>query len=533
MKTVEMLEGVGQVRNVNAILADITLLQQGLQKLGTNVVIANSQFELIFMNDMARVTLESMRDVIKSMFNLSIDQLVGGSIDRFHAGDLKDKVRAILSNRNNLPYRKQIKVGDRILDLNVNGIVVESVIQGYIVNWEDVTEKEKADAEAGRLQSMMDNLPVNVLLADRDMRLVYMNPASHRTLKEIQDQIPVPVDRMLGNLIDVFHRNPAHQRAILSDPRNLPKKSNIKLGKEVLDLLVSPVMDKNNNYVGAMATWSVISDSVKIAKDIETVIESLKKASVQLSESSLGMAAGAEETARESEVVASASEQAARSVESVAASSEEMSMSIKEISMRVQDASNISKQADKDAKEANTMMDSLAKSSEEIGKVVKVIASIAQQTNLLALNATIEAARAGEAGKGFAVVANEVKELAKQTATATDDINNKISSVQKDVHNAVAMIQGVTNIIGQLSEISMTVAAAVEEQSAATREISRSAGEASSGTKSVTQSITHVSSAALESSKSASEIRQIADQLTSISKDMDVSIKQFMKKMGL
>jgi len=165
--------------------------------------------------------------------------------------------------------------------------------------------------------------------------------------------------------------------------------------------------------------------------------------------------------------------------------------------------------------------------------VVKVITSIAQQTNLLALNATIEAARAGEAGKGFAVVANEVKELARQTAKATEEINQKITGVQRDTQSAVVVIQGIAGVITKLNQICLTVAAAVEEQNAATGEISRSATEASKGTASVSQNVVHVSKVAQESTKTAVEIQKAANELSQVAVQMDSTIKEFLKKMGM
>lgn len=512
---------------------DIAMVMRSVEKLRTNVLMADKNFDLIYMNEKSMDTLTDMSDVVKKTFGLNVDELLGGSIDRFHAGEAKDRVRKILSDRRNFPYRAVITVGTRRLDLNINIVEDEKSVKGYVVNWEDVTEKEQAEQEAVRLQSMMDNMPVNVLLSDKELTLNYMNPASTTTLKKLEASLPVGVDKIVGQKIDIFHKNPAHQRKILGDQKNLPLKSNIKLGPDTLALQISPVFNKDKNYIGAMTTWSVITDQERVAREIQEVVTTLSQSAQELTASSESMAAGAEETSRQAQSVAAGSEQATRSVQAVAAAAEEMSKSIREISQRVQEASTVSKQADREAVMANQTMGSLAKSSEEIGQVVKVIASIAQQTNLLALNATIEAARAGEAGKGFAVVANEVKELARQTANATEDINIKISGIQKDTSNAVNMIQGITNVIAKLSEICMTIAAAVEEQNAATGEISRSASEAHKGTQNVNQNITHVSKVANDSTKTASEIKLAANQLTKMAAQMDGSIKDFIKKMGL
>ncbi|MFA6236035.1 MAG: methyl-accepting chemotaxis protein [Bacteriovorax sp.] len=516
-----------------SILSEADSLYQSLNKMGTNVFMADADFNLIFMNDKSKQTLNSMADVIRELFKLEVKELVGGSIDRFHPGPLREKIRNILSNPKNFPYRRTITVGPKRLDLNVNSMEENGSITGYIVNWEDVTEKEKLDAEAARLQSMMDNLPVNVLLADTDFNLIYMNPASIKTLKILEKQLPVSVDRIVGQKIDIFHKNPALPRSIAGDPKNLPHKANIRLGADTLELNISSVLDKDRKHIGAMVTWSVITDNVKVANEVASVVHTLTSASGELTASSQSMAAGAEETAVQAQGVAAASEQATRSVQSVAAASEEMTKSINEIASRVQEMSNISQQAAKDADSANETMGSLSRSSEEIGQVVKVITSIAQQTNLLALNATIEAARAGEAGKGFAVVANEVKELARQTAKATEEINQKITGVQKDTQSAVVVIQGIAGIISKLNEICMTIAAAVEEQNAATAEISRSASEASKGTSSVNQNILHVSATAQESTRTATEIQKASESLAQVAVHMDATIKEFLKKMGL
>lgn len=399
----------------------------------------------------------------------------------------------------------------------------------------NITADVLARGEAVRIQNMMENIPINVMLANRDFEIVYINPASMRTLKMIEHLLPLPVDQIMGQKIDIFHKNPEHQRKLVNDPRNLPHRTKIKVGDETLDLLVSAILDKDKNFIGPMITWSVITAQVKMAddfeRDVKGVVQIVTSSATEMQASSKSVAATAEETARQSQVVAAASEEATRNVETVSSAAEELSASIASIARHVQDASKMTAQAVTQANQTNATIKQLGEASTEIGQVVKVITSIAQQTNLLALNATIEAARAGEAGKGFAVVANEVKELARQTAKATEEISQKITAIQSSTALAVTAIGSIGESIGKINEISTTIAGAVEEQTAATSEISRNVTEAAKGTADVTNNIAGVSKAADEAGRSASDMLSASNGLSQESVRLDQVTTDFLKRM--
>jgi methyl-accepting chemotaxis protein len=180
----------------------------------------------------------------------------------------------------------------------------------------------------------------------------------------------------------------------------------------------------------------------------------------------------------------------------------------------VQESSRIAAQAVAEARTTDERITALSQSAGRIGDVVKLITAIAEQTNLLALNATIEAARAGEAGKGFAVVAQEVKALAAQTGKATGDISTQIADMQGATHDSVVAIKAIGSTIGKIAEIAAAIAAAVEEQGAATGEIARNVQEAAKGTDEVARHITDVNRGASQTGTASGQVLTSAQELS-------------------
>jgi methyl-accepting chemotaxis protein len=391
----------------------------------------------------------------------------------------------------------------------------------------DITPQKKAQAEAAAIRNMVENAPINIMMADRDLKIIFQNPASLRTLRGLEQHLPVKADQVVGQSVDIFHKNPAHQRRLLSDPRNLPHRAKIQVGPETLDLYATAILDNKGEYIGPMVSWSVVSDRLKVYKALQETSSTLASSSAELSSSSQQTAAAAEQTTRQVETVAAASEQADRNIQIVASSATEMASSIDEIARSMQKSKGITGEAVTKAEATNRIMEKLGESSQKIGKVVKLITSIAQQTNLLALNATIEAARAGEAGKGFAVVANEVKELAKQTAKATDEIGAQIEAIQADAKASVGAIQAIGTIVNQIAQISNTVAAATEEQSSTTAEITRNIKQVADGTKDISRNIVAVAEAAKASGMTAVGLRTSAEDLTKLASSLSDLVTSF------
>ncbi|MBR1175235.1 HAMP domain-containing protein [Bradyrhizobium sp. KB893862 SZCCT0404] len=257
----------------------------------------------------------------------------------------------------------------------------------------------------------------------------------------------------------------------------------------------------------------------------------LASASAQMKEAAQSMTSIASTTGEQTALVASASQHTSGNVQTVAAATEELSSSISEISRQVAQSTEIASRAVENARRTGITAMTLADGAKRIGDVVTLIQNIAAQTNLLALNATIEAARAGEAGRGFAVVAAEVKSLASQTAKATVEISEQILAIQTASDGTVAEIRGVADVIAEIDQIGAAIAAAIEEQGSATREISRSIQQAASGTQEVNFNIAGVQQGADKTSAAATQVLSAVDQLSTQSGNLSEQLGRFLSEV--
>ena len=274
------------------------------------------------------------------------------------------------------------------------------------------------------------------------------------------------------------------------------------------------------------ASLHQLADAFQTA--IGGVVDTVSSTSTELRASAESMSAIAEETTAQAGVVSNASHTAAANVQTVSAAAEELSASFSEIARRVSEASQVASAASENARQTNESMLGLTETAQSIGAVIQLIRDIASQTNLLALNATIEAARAGEAGKGFAVVASEVKSLANQTARATEEISAKIESMQGETANTAEAIRQVVDTITQIDGISTAIAAAVEQQQAATHEIARNAQQASISTEEVSRNISGVSQSANETGGASTQVLGAAKELSEQAEHLRAEVNRFL-----
>jgi methyl-accepting chemotaxis protein len=261
---------------------------------------------------------------------------------------------------------------------------------------------------------------------------------------------------------------------------------------------------------------------------VGNIIENVAAASSELENSAVILTGNSAATQQLSTVVAAASEETSANVQSVASATEEMAGSINEIGRQVSDSNRIANEAVDQAERTDARIAELSHAASRIGDVTKLITTIAEQTNLLALNATIEAARAGEAGRGFAVVAQEVKALAAQTAKATSEISTQITGMQAATQESVLAIKEISGTIGRVSEIAAAIAAAIEQQGAATQEIARNVQQAAIGSTQVATSIADVNRGAGDTGSASAQVLSSAQLLSNENKRLKAEVVKFL-----
>ena len=564
--------------------AQSKILDNAVKNSAAAIMVVDSDLEVTFVNDATRNLFRAARDEFRSVWpDFEPEQIVGTCIDRFHRNPAHQ--RGLLQDASKMPFRTEIKVGKLTVELYVTiNLDDHGRYAGNSLEWRDVTEeKQRAlqDADTrgqmeaisramasiefeldGTIKYANDNFLATVGYSESEIlgnhHRMFVDPAFAESREYAQMWNDLRAGRFVAGEFERVGKGGktiwihASYNPILDPDGKVYKVVKFatditkqKLEAQQLDAKVENLLEtvdkaahgdltqvvevKGDDAIGRVAggIQRMLDTMRSSVSKISDNASSLGSASEELSVISKQMTESATQTTGEANVASTTTEQVNHNVQTVAAAAEEMSASIREIAKNAADAARVATSAVEVAETTNNVVSKLGESSADIGKVIKVITSIAQQTNLLALNATIEAARAGEAGKGFAVVANEVKELAKETAKATEDIGQRIETIQTDTASAVSAIGQISDIINQINDLQTAIAGAVEEQTATTNEITRNVADAARGSSEIAQNISGVAEAAQTTSEGASNAEGASSELARMAAELRSLVESF------
>ncbi len=516
--------------------AENSRIKQALDSVSANVMVADADLEIIYMNNTVTEMFRAAEpDIRKDLPNFDVKNLIGTNIDDFHKNPAHQ--RRLLTDLSDT-FESRLELGGRTFSIITNPIIADNGERiGTVVEWQDLTEqlaredKERKRVEAerliaaenGRIKQALDGVTANVMIGDNDLNIVYMNDAVTKLFRDVESDVRKEIpsfdaNKLIGTCIDMFHKNPAHQRNLLGGLTRT-HTAELEIGQLTMRVIASPVFGDDGERLGTVVEWADRTQELAIEREVETVVggavegdltkripteaktgffenlgNSVNELMVKLTgvvgeiqHASDNVRAGAGEIAEGNTDLSQRTEEQASSLEETSSSMEQMTSAVRESAENAAHANQLAKEARKEAEQGGAVveqavnaMQEINEASKKIADIISVIDEIAFQTNLLALNAAVEAARAGDQGRGFAVVAAEVRNLAGRSASAAKEIKGliveslaKVEDGSKLVNQSGEALDKIVNGSKKVTDIVGEIAASSQEQSAGIDEINK------------------------------------------------------------
>jgi len=575
--------------------------REALRVTATNVMIADANHDICYTNDSLVSMLSAAEtDIRKDLPNFSARTVIGTNIDDFHKNPAHQ--RGMLAHLKTT-HTATIELGGRKFTLTVNPIIDSNKVRmGTVVEWKDQTAKLAARereqtlaAENTRIKNALDNCSTNVMIANNDGLIVYMNNSVSEMMRsaesDIRKQLPQFDSRkLIGENFDTFHRNPMHQRNLLGSLR-ATFRTQIVVGGRTFQLIASPILDVEGVRVGSVVEWKDRTEEVKVEGEVSTIvraagqgdfntrlalvgkegffhtlgeginqlletsavaledvervlkalasgdltkkitaeyagtfgtlkeccngtIDRLAQTIAEVSAATEGLVSSSNQVSATAQSLSQSTTEQAASVEESSASIEQMAASIRQNSDNAKVTDSIASKASLDASEGGEAVKQTVSAMKKIADRISIIDDIAYQTNMLALNAAIEAARAGEHGKGFAVVAAEVRKLAERAQLAAKEIGEVAGNSVQLAEKAGGLLDQIVPAIQKTSDLVQEISAASSEQSSGTAQINTAISQLNQTTQQNASSTEELSATADEMNGQAQQLRDIMAYFT-------------------